>query len=599
MDLLAYFRVLRRRWALIFAFVVAGGTIGAASTLLGGEASGSGKHYKATHTLVFQSLTDSSSSSSSGSGSARPAFTNLEQIAILVTTGDVPTEAAEKLGMEPHQVTERITTESDSTSNTLSITGIGTDSKDAERLTDAVAQQTIDTLNQKEQARFDKISRDTIARLDQLRADIAALDSQLGAPGASDISRAERDGLVDQYRLTFERFQQLAVQGAPTGTLSTLETAAAVPIGTSAYNTLLDRGQLGENHQRAEAQQTEKDGTSGSSSSPSFDSPVSRGLLGAFLGLLVGVGVALVAERLDQRLRTRDDVAAAFGLPVLAEVPRLNAEQLREKEIVLQTAPISRAAEAYRAVRSSLLFQNAHLDGSGSSGGNGAGATTPDAANKKSLVVMVTSPVPNDGKTTTSVNLAAAFAETSASVLVLNCDFRRPMAHVYLRAADTPRRTLRTAIPGVWFVSRAVSDPDANPAQVIAAQQNVITTARDHFDIIILDTAPLLTANDAVEIVPSADLVLLVARFQSTTADNAQRAMELLHRVDAPTAGVVVAGTPEDAGAYYYYQYRGRRRRDEPVPAGGSHGVARYDADAAEATDGLFAGSGGEPGSSG
>src|SRR5262249_55957806 len=151
-------------------------------------------------------------------------------------------------------------------------------------------------------------------------------------------------------------------------------------------------------------------------------------------------------------------------------------------------------------------------------------------------------------------------------VLVVNCDFRRPMAHVYLRAADTPRRTLRTAIPGVWFVSRAESNPDANPAQVIAAQREVIGSARDHFDVVILDTAPLLTANDAVEIVPSADLVLMVARFQSTTSDNAQRAMELLHRVQAPIAGVVVVATPEDAGAYYYYQYRGRRRREAPTP---------------------------------
>jgi Mrp family chromosome partitioning ATPase/capsular polysaccharide biosynthesis protein len=609
MDLLAYFRVLRRRWALIVALVVVGGTIGAASTLLSGDAASAGRHYKATHTLVFQGSTDgsgSSSSSGSGSGSARPAFTNLEQIAILVTTGDVPTEVAKDLGMEPHEVTERITTESDSTSNTLAITGIGTDAKSAERLSDAVAQQTIDTLNIKEQARFDKLSRDTIARTEKLRNDIAALDAQIGGPGGSELARAERDGLVDQYRLAFERFQQLAADGAPTGALSTLETAASVPIGTSAYNTLLDRGQLGENHQRADQQQTQQngDGSSGSASSPSFDSPVSRGLLGAFLGLLLGVGLALIAERFDQRLRTREDVSAAFALPVLAEVPRLAAQQVRDKEVVVQTAPISRAAEAYRAVRSSLLFQNAHLDGfgvsEGNTGGNGAGSATSDATTHDALVVMVASAIPGEGKTTTSVNLAAAFAETGSSVLVVNCDFRRPTAHSYLRVADKPRRTLRTAIPGVWFVSRAVANPDVNPAQVIAAQQQVITRAREHFDVIVLDTAPLLTANDAVEIVPSADLVVVVSRFQTTTSDHAKRAMELLHRVQAPAAGVVVVGTPEDAGAYYYYQYKGRGRR-EPSPAvpEGADAEAVYDADAIAATDGLFAGPGSEPRSSG
>jgi Mrp family chromosome partitioning ATPase len=172
------------------------------------------------------------------------------------------------------------------------------------------------------------------------------------------------------------------------------------------------------------------------------------------------------------------------------------------------------------------------------------------------------------------------------------------MAHTYLGTADKPRRTLRTVVPGVWYVSRATSDPNANPAQVVAAQRKVIESARAHFDVVVLDTAPLLTANDAVEIVPSADLVVLTARFQSTTSDNAERSMELLNRVQAPVAGVVVVGTPEDSGAYYYYQYRTRGHRDglrAPADAGSADEDAiLYDAAATEADDGLFAGSPGE-----
>lgn len=607
MDLLAYFRVLRRRWVLILTLVIAGGTIGAASTLLSGAAGSTGKHFKATHTLAFQEP----SGGNNGDSATRPAIANLDQAAILVTTGDVPTQAAKKLGLAPYQVTERITTKTNGDSGTLAITGIGTDPRDAERLTDTVAQQTIDTLNAKEQANFDKVSRATITRLDKLRGDIAGLDQQLAAPGASDLARAERDGLVDQYRLAYERFQQLASEGAPTGELSTLETAASVPISKGTYETLRDRAQLGENNTRAEDQQQSQNGTQGSSSStPSFDSPTSRGILGAFIGLLLGIGLALVLERFDRRLRTRDDVANAFELPVLAEVPRLSRKEMRENQVVVQAAPISRAAEAYRAVRSSLMFQNAHLDGAGADGtavraesGNGAGSGSSAAPKPEGLVVMVASPVPGDGKTTTTVNLAAAFAETGSSVLVVNCDFRRPMAHVYLHAADKPRRTLRTAIPGVWFVSRAVSEPDANPAQVIAAQKEAVAAARDHFDVIVLDTAPLLTANDAVEVAESADLVLLVARFQSTTSDNAQRSMELLHRVEAPVAGVVVIGTPEDAGAYYYYEYQTRGRRKSAVSAKDQEDAEEvdlmYDADAEAMSDEIFAGSGGGPEPSG
>jgi Mrp family chromosome partitioning ATPase/capsular polysaccharide biosynthesis protein len=591
MDLLSYFKVLRRRWVLIFALVLIGGTVGAASTFLSGDASGANSHYKAENVLVFQNSSNngsSSSSSSSSSSAANPAFTNLTQIAVLVTTGEVPTAVGKKLDMEPHQVTERITTESDTTANTLAITAIDSDAKTAERLADTVGQELIDTLNQKEQARFDKISRDTVSRLDRLRADIAGLDAQIGGGTGSDTVRAERDGLIDQYRLAFERFQQLASTGAATGGLSTLETASAVPISSSAYSTLLDQAQLGENNKQTQTQQTQnQDDSTRSTAAPSFDSPISRGLLGGFLGLILGVGAALIAERFDRRLRTRDDVAGAFELPVLAEVPQLTREQLREKAVVVHAAPISRAAEAYRAVRSSLLFQNAHLDGAS---GNGSGNGSPNGAAHDAFVVMVASAVPGEGKTTTSVNIAATFAETGASVLVVNCDFRRPMAHTYLGTVDKPRRTLRTVVPGVWYVSRATSDPNANPAQVIAAQRKVIDSGRDHFDVIVLDTAPLLTANDAVEIVPSADLVLLVARFQSTTSDNAGRSMELLNRVQAPVAGVVVVGTPEDGGAYYYYQYRTRSRRDGGrVQAGGDD--VETDAEAAETDDGLFAGS--------
>src|SRR5262245_55456312 len=173
MDLLSYFRVLRRRWVLIFALVLIGGTLGAASTFLSGDATSSNGHYKAVNTLVFQNSNNngngSSSSSSSSSSGANPAFTNLTQVAVLATTGDVPAQVAKKLNMDPHQVTERITTETDSNANTLTVTAIDPNGKSAERLADTVGQQLIDTLNQKEQARYDKLNRAPIPPLDQPR----------------------------------------------------------------------------------------------------------------------------------------------------------------------------------------------------------------------------------------------------------------------------------------------------------------------------------------------------------------------------------------------------------------------------------------------
>ena len=86
-----------------------------------------------------------------------------------------------------------------------------------------------------------------------------------------------------------------------------------------------------------------------------------RGVLGAFLGLLVGIGLAFVVERLDRRIRTRAEAEAAFTLPVLAEVPQVKKAQQRDCEIVAALAPLSRFAEAYRAIRSSLLFTRAAM----------------------------------------------------------------------------------------------------------------------------------------------------------------------------------------------------------------------------------------------
>jgi Mrp family chromosome partitioning ATPase len=300
------------------------------------------------------------------------------------------------------------------------------------------------------------------------------------------------------------------------------------------------------------------------SSSP-VNGPVSRGLLGAFLGFLLGIGLAFVVERLDRRIRTRAEAEAAFSLPVLAEVPQVKKAQQRDCDLVASAAPLSRFAEAYRAIRSSLLFTRAAMAAEESATparktGNGAalGGTLFEPDHGEPLVVMVTSASPGEGKTTTTANLAVVFAEAGSSVLVVNCDFRRPTIHRYFDVEDEPRRVHETRIPGVKIVTNVLADPASNPAQVVAAQRQVVAAARGRFDVIILDTAPLLTANDAVELVASADMLVLVARIGVTKHDNAVRSIELLNRLDVPIAGVVLVGSAAASNDYYYYYQPGR-----------------------------------------
>jgi cellulose biosynthesis protein BcsQ len=176
---------------------------------------------------------------------------------------------------------------------------------------------------------------------------------------------------------------------------------------------------------------------------------------------------------------------------------------------------------------------------------------------------MVTSPGPSEGKTTTVANLAAILAETGRSVLVVNCDFRRPRVHLHLDGTDDPRKVVDTKVPGVKLVTQVLDNPhDANPAEVVAVQRQVIRNARDMFDVVLLDTAPILTTNDATEVLNIADQVVIVAKAGKTHREAADRAAELLERRGAPVVGAVLVGATDIPTARYYYYGLDERRPD-------------------------------------
>src|SRR5829696_6999022 len=143
---------------------------------------------------------------------------------------------------------------------------------------------------------------------------------------------------------------------------------------------------------------------------------------------------------------------------------------------------------------------------------------------------------------------------------MVNCDFRRPSIHQCFGVDDQPRRVQETNVSAVKIVTNVLNDPSSNPAQVVAAQRHVVAAARGRFDLIFVDTAPLLTANDAVELVTSADTVLLIARIGVTKVDAAQRSIELLNRLDVAIAGVVLMGALAPSNDSCYYQPAARTR---------------------------------------
>jgi capsular polysaccharide biosynthesis protein len=355
MDLLAYFRLLRRRWLMIVLLTLVGGALGAASTQLNkGEAAKEPTYYKATSTLLL----DPSSSSSYDQ-----TFTNVDQVAVLATTGDVPNAVAKSLGASEtgRQLAEQIVTLTNSTASTIELTAADPDSRRATELADAFASELIKNLDAKVLSRYNKARDDLNKQLASLKSQADGFLAQLKAvppPPDSDTIRKQYDATQNEYYSVYGQLQSLVTTGAPQSRLTNLESADSVPISKTEYDSRLSLGASGQNHLGVG---TSPNGaaaiTVSSGSGASLEDPVSRSLLGAFLGLLAGIGLALVLDRLDHKIRTRNEAETAYGLPVLAEVPKFTRAQQRDREVVSVSAPLSRAAEAYRAIRTSLLFQ--------------------------------------------------------------------------------------------------------------------------------------------------------------------------------------------------------------------------------------------------
>jgi len=479
---------------------------------------------------------------------------------VLATTGDVPDLVAKKLdnGQIGSQLAEHIVTTTNGVANTLEITAAAETSEEATQLANTFAQELTDNLTARDLARYNA-QRDALSkRIDALTNQVNQLAQTLATNPNDGVARATFTSAQNELGSVLTDFSQLTSGGPPSVRLSELERAQSIPIDSDEYDARLRLGQLGQNHlvvSNNNGQPTAA--VLSTSTSSTFKGPVSRGLLGALLGFLAGVGVALIMARLDRRIRTRADAEAAFALPVLAEIPRITNADANAFTIVSYTNPISPAAEAFRSVRSSLVFQRVDFAARTASTAPARGdAELFEPEHADPFVIMVTSAAPREGKTTTSANLAAVFAEAGSSVLLINCDFRRPTLHKYFGIDDEPRRVHETKIPGVKLVTNVVADPSPNPAQVVAAQRHVVAAAHGRFDVIILDTAPILSANDAIELVGSADLVLLVAKVEVTTSDDAGRALDVLNRLDAPLGGLVLTGTTEAPNDYYYsYAY--------------------------------------------
>lgn len=291
-----------------------------------------------------------------------------------------------------------------------------------------------------------------------------------------------------------------------------------------------------------------------------------RTAIAALLGLLVGMALALVLDRLDSRLRSREEIHAALRMPIIAEIPRLSRSQRGLRGVAVAQDPLTVYADGYRAARTALMHtQSRQVPGEYLPRRS---AVETRVQGPGARLVLVTSPHESEGKTTSVANLAASFAEAGQQVLVLDADLRSPDTHNLFDVpqgagisdyisdgGDTSLDALirPTSVPGVRIITAGTQL--AHPASLASRMGHLLAEARDLADIVIIDTAPLLAASDVFDILPMVDTVLLVVRSGRLTETSGHRVAELLGRFQVPVGGVIVVGASTKRADAYGYGY--------------------------------------------
>ena len=526
MEPVDYLNAFRRRWAVLAtAVAVALAAAWVVTSLL--PRSQSVPDYQATTVL----LQTKGSDPITGGGSA---IDNLGTTAALTTVGEVPKQAAKALRFrgDPRQLARQVKGSADNDTRLLTITAVDRNPRRATRIADVFAAELLEYLRR---LGVEQEQKSLKARIHKLQSDIDRLR------GGQDVAAGELERLEKQLATFRAVLEQLPSRAEVPGGLRVVQKASSEPVKAVGLQPPRNR--------------------------------LVQLLIAAFLGLLAGIGIVLVLERVDTRVRTKDAVEERFKLPVLAEIPLLPR---RERDVSVLAAPAEAAypaVDAFRILAAAVVRQLAlHRTVTGGNG-NGHAVAQPPA-------VLVTSAGPGEGKTTVVANLAARLAEQGKRVLVLSCDFHRPTVHRLLEVPDgaglaealqSPEVDLSftghicvTALDGVWLVRSGSASSGAGALLSSESMRTALTAARRYADVVLLDSPPILATSDAAYLMPAVDGVLVVVRAGKTTAEVVARTSEVLERLGAPGLGVVLNGcasVPSPRGYWRYHTATGEESR--------------------------------------
>ena len=282
--------------------------------------------------------------------------------------------------------------------------------------------------------------------------------------------------------------------------------------------------------------------------------------LGLLLGIIGGVGLAFVLEGFDNTVSTPEQIELISALPSLGMIP-LNryrhskngrgkltiAGQPSDSDLVTIERPQSEVAESFRALRTSVLLS---------------------CAGAPPKVILITSPLPREGKTTTCLNFAIVLAQKGGRILLIDADLRLAGIHHALGLPRSPglsgvlagSDTLENAIvpslqlPNLFVLPAGPRPPD--PAELLSStrMKDLLETCRQQFDHVVIDTPPVLSVTDPVALSVEADVVVLMVRSGQSTKNSIRRAQDLLAQVNARVLGIAVNAVDlQSPDLYYYY----------------------------------------------
>ncbi|MBI96375.1 hypothetical protein CL656_04450 [bacterium] len=291
-------------------------------------------------------------------------------------------------------------------------------------------------------------------------------------------------------------------------------------------------------------------------------------LAGLILSLIISIMLAFLIEHFDRTVKSLDEIES-YGFPILAIIPSMgrdkknkktkkyqikigNAEKV-ERRLLTHEDPKSPVSEAYRGLRTSLMY---------------------DKQNNENKVILISSTGPGEGKTTTIANLAIAYADLGKKTILIDTDLRKPIINKIFSIEKDPGLTKylsgnennftkiisETSIDNLSIITSGIIPP--NPSEMLASERMVelLDELKKVYDVILLDSPPLLAVTDTLVSMKFVDQFFLVVRAMKTDKLGLKRSIELLKQANAPISGIVLNAVDETTsygGGYYYnyYQY--------------------------------------------